>query len=151
MKKIFTLILCLVVPFLFNGCVYDQFKKEENKLLENTISDFYYNISAFDCDKITSQCTKDFVIVEGYKLWNTDSVCVDLMKDKGAKLKYVLKDFKVHVAENTAIIIYKLKETITKDNQVIENDFFESAVLDRTSQTSDIWKISFIHSTEVKK
>jgi hypothetical protein len=149
MRKLFSPLLLVATVLLFNSCVYEEFKKEETKLLEEAVSDFYYNISAFNCDKIADQCTEDFAIVEEYKLWNTDSVCVDLMKDRGAKLKYVLKDFKVHITQNTAIVIYKLKETITKDSLPVENDFLESAVLDR-KPGSDIWKISFIHSTVVK-
>jgi len=151
MRKLFKSILLVTILFLFNGCVFDEYKKEEDKLLEKAVSDFYLNISSFDCRKIKSLCTEDFVIVEDYRLWNTDSVCVDLMNDNGAKLKYVLKDFKVHVAQNTAIVIYKLKETIEKDGKIVENDFLESAVLDRKQGLADNWKISFIHSTEAKK
>lgn len=153
MKKLFILISLLTLPFL-------KAQSNTSKEIELTIENMFEDVfSKFEENSLDKYFTKDAVLFEDGNILNHDSIrllVVDVKKKfddeatKGHKLerKNKFEFMNTIVTNHTAFVYYKNSADFIYDGISIASiNWLESA---RLEKDGDGWKISFLHSTQIK-
>jgi hypothetical protein len=121
----------------------------EHTHVQQVITRLFDGISTLNM-KIISDCmAKDFTVLEDGRMWNLDSIEVQINQMKGIKFTRDnrFNFIKTEVKGNTAWVAYhNTADMIINDMKVVIN-WLESAVLIREGKA---WKIQLLHSTEIK-
>jgi hypothetical protein len=136
---------------LLVGCSPKQCEKDDPKVVEQTILDYFKAISDGEFDKLNSISTIDLVLYEDGLIWNNDSL-VQAVKGyldyfPGAEMSYQLENFDTKVDCNSARTKYINIGKLESPDTTINIKWTESATF---IKENGIWKLEFIHSTPMK-
>jgi len=118
----------------------------EQKQVVDTVSTIFTAARADDVAKFDSVIASDFYIFDGGTRFNAESIMA-LIKAQhavGKRYEWNVTDPDVHINGNTAWIAYVNKGSITDASGTVNQNWLESAFLEKQAGT---WKIVFMHST----
>jgi ketosteroid isomerase-like protein len=118
----------------------------EQKQVVDTVSTIFTAARADDVAKFDSVIASDFYIFDGGARFNAESIMA-LIKAQhavGKRYEWNVTDPDVHINGNTAWIAYVNKGSITDASGTVNQNWLESAFLEKQAGT---WKIVFMHST----
>lgn len=149
MKKL----LFVAVISLISICnVRSQGKlNEKQQSVQKVIIDMFQALSDRDADKLKSNCTPDFVLLENGIVWNLDTLTQKNNQNKAItdfnRINTI--DFiETKVRNNMAWTTYNNQAEVTKNGQHSLIKWLETAVLIKEGK---IWKIEVLHSTLIKR
>jgi len=114
----------------------------------DTISTLFTAIGTDDGAKFNSVIASDFYIFDGGVRFHGEEL-IALMKAQhaaGKRYEWNVTEPDVHISGNTAWIAYVNKGSITDTSGTINQQWLESAFLQKQA---GIWRIVFMHSTRV--
>ena len=120
---------------------------EQRRIVE-IISTIFNAILTQDVAKFDSVIAPDFYIFEGGSRFSRKAL-MDLVKAQhaaGKRYEWNVTEPDVHISGDTAWIAYVNKGSITDGSGTINQQWLESAFLQKQGA---IWKIVFMHSTRV--
>ena len=120
----------------------------DQKQIVTTVNTLFASIRADDSQELDSVLTPDFYIFDGGVRLNEDSLMrfIKAQHAAGKRYEWNVTDPDVHVGGNTAWIAYINKGTITDAAGSVNQQWLESAFLEKHA---GVWKIAFMHSTRV--
>jgi hypothetical protein len=112
------------------------------------VSAIFVAARADDVAKFDSVIASDFYIFDGGARFNGDSIMALIRAQHAAGKRYEwnVTEPDVHILGNTAWIAYVNKGSITDASGTVDQNWLESAFLEKQAGT---WKIVFMHSTRV--
>jgi ketosteroid isomerase-like protein len=118
----------------------------EEKQVVDTVSTIFTAARADDVAKFESVIASDFYIFDGGARFNGDSIMAFIKAQHAAGKRYEwnVTEPDVHISGNTAWIAYVNKGSITDASGTVNQNWLESAFLEKQAGT---WKIVFMHST----
>jgi hypothetical protein len=118
------------------------------KQVVDTVSAIFVAARADDVAKFDSVIASDFYIFDGGARFNGDSIMALIRAQHAAGKRYEwnVTEPDVHIRGNTAWIAYVNKGSITDASGTVDQNWLESAFLEKQAGT---WKIVFMHSTRV--
>jgi ketosteroid isomerase-like protein len=118
----------------------------EEKQVVDTVNTIFTAARADDVAKFESVITSDFYIFDGGARFNGDSIMAFIKAQHAAGKRYEwnVTEPDVHISGNTAWIAYVNKGSITGASGTVNQNWLESAFLEKQAGT---WKIVFMHST----
>ncbi len=124
-------------------------QKSDSTVIIQLLKNDYKTMLSMDLNKHVSNCTEDYLLIEGGDIWNMEKESKwykdDANKVSDRKDNF---DFKhIRIEGNTAYAVYNLKSDITKEGKLTQKNWNESAVFRKVNGE---WKIALIHSTPVK-
>jgi ketosteroid isomerase-like protein len=120
----------------------------EQTQIADTVSTIFIAARADDVAKFDSVIASDFYIFDGGARFNGNSI-MSLIKAQhvaGKRYEWNVTEPDVHISGNTAWIAYINKGSITDASGTINQNWLESAFLQKQA---GVWKIVFMHSTRV--
>jgi len=120
----------------------------EQTQIADTVSTIFIAARADDVAKFDSVIASDFYIFDGGARFNGNSI-MSLVKAQhvaGKRYEWNVTEPDVHISGNTAWIAYINKGSITDASGTINQNWLESAFLQKQA---GVWKIVFMHSTRV--
>ena len=120
----------------------------DQKQVVDTVSAIFIAARADDVAKFDSVIASDFYIFDGGARFNGDSIIALIRAQHAAGKRYEwnVTEPDVHIRGNTAWIAYVNKGSITDASGTVDQNWLESAFLEKQAGT---WKIVFMHSTRV--
>jgi hypothetical protein len=120
----------------------------DQKQVVDTVSAIFIAARADDVAKFDSVIASDFYIFDGGARFNGDSIMALIRAQHAAGKRYEwnVTEPDVHILGNTAWIAYVNKGSITDASGTVDQNWLESAFLEKQAGT---WKIVFMHSTRV--
>jgi ketosteroid isomerase-like protein len=120
----------------------------DQKQVVDTVSAIFVAARADDVAKFDSVIASDFYIFDGGARFNGDSIMALIRAQHAAGKRYEwnVTEPDVHISGNTAWIAYVNKGSITDASGTVDQNWLESAFLEKQAGT---WKIVFMHSTRV--
>jgi hypothetical protein len=120
----------------------------DQKQVVDTVSAIFIAARADDVAKFDSVIASDFYIFDGGARFNGDSIMALIRAQHAAGKRYEwnVTEPDVHIRGNTAWIAYVNKGSITDASGTVDQNWLESAFLEKQAGT---WKIVFMHSTRV--
>jgi ketosteroid isomerase-like protein len=118
----------------------------EEKQVVGTVSTIFTAARADDVAKFESVIASDFYIFDGGARFNGDSIMsfIKAQHAAGKGYEWNVTEPDVHISGNTAWIAYVNKGSITDASGTVNQNWLESAFLEKQAGT---WKIVFMHST----
>jgi len=118
------------------------------KQVVDTVSAIFVAARADDVAKFDSVIASDFYIFDGGARFNGDSIMALIRAQHAAGKRYEwnVTEPDVHILGNPAWIAYVNKGSITDASGTVDQNWLESAFLEKQAGT---WKIVFMHSTRV--
>jgi ketosteroid isomerase-like protein len=118
----------------------------EEKQVVYTVSTIFTAARADDVAKFESVIASDFYIFDGGARFNGDSIMafIKARHAEGKRYEWNVTEPDVHISGNTAWIAYVNKGSITDASGTVNQNWLESAFLEKQAGT---WKIVFMHST----
>ena len=120
----------------------------EKQQIIDTVRSIFAAAARGDVAKFDSVINRDFYIFDGAARFNADTI-VPLIKAQhaaGKRYQCNVTEPEIHISGHTAWIAYVNKASITDASGSVNQDWLESAVLEKQAGT---WKIVFMHSTRV--
>ena len=120
----------------------------EQTQIADTVSTIFIAARADDVAKFDSVIASDFYIFDGGARFNGNSI-MSLIKAQhvaGKRYEWNVTEPDVHISGDTAWIAYINKGSITDASGTINQNWLESAFLQKQA---GVWKIVFMHSTRV--
>lgn len=145
----FFLIFLLIITSVTN--VFSQSDAGTDSLaIQQAVIKLFDGIAAIDSSVIVSQVTKDFLLLEDGRLWNTDSLISVLkpMKKQDFKRTNEFRFVKQQSDGSTTWVVYYNTAHILFNGQTRDVNWLESAVVVKDENT---WKVKMLHSTMLKK
>ena len=141
----FTLIFSANVP---TARAQQMSLTSDQKQVVDTVSAIFIAARADDVAKFDSVIASDFYIFDGGARFNGDSIIALIRAQHAAGKRYEwnVTEPDVHILGNTAWIAYVNKGSITDASGTVDQNWLESAFLEKQAGT---WKIVFMHSTRV--
>ena len=141
----FTLIFSANVP---TARAQQMSLTSDQKQVVDTVSAIFIAARADDVAKFDSVIASDFYIFDGGARFNGDSIMALIRAQHAAGKRYEwnVTEPDVHIRGNTAWIAYVNKGSITDASGTVDQNWLESAFLEKQAST---WKIVFMHSTRV--
>jgi ketosteroid isomerase-like protein len=135
-------------PNVFTARAQQKPLTSDQTQVVDTVSTIFTAARADDVAKFDSVIASDFYIFDGGARFNGDSI-IALIKAQhaaGKRYEWNVTDPDVHISGNTAWIAYVNKGSITDASGTVNQNWLESAFLEKQAGT---WKIVFMHSTRV--
>jgi ketosteroid isomerase-like protein len=142
--KYFIHLICLSFPSI----VFCQQKNDSTAII-NLLKNDYSTMLSMDLKKHISNCTEDYLLIEGGDIWNMEKES-KWYKDDANKVtdRKDNFDFKyIRIDGNVAYAVYNLKSDISKEGKITQKNWNESTVFRKVNGE---WKIALIHSTPIK-
>ena len=143
MKKL----TCLFILFVLMN--FSSFAQKEKDSIEISISRFFDGLSEINPEKIKSQSTDDFLLLEEGEVWNMDTLIakVSMRKNMNIIRTNSFEFIKTEQAGNMAWVSYRNTALfkLNEKQQIVR--WLESAVLVKENGK---WKIKMMHSTRLK-
>jgi hypothetical protein len=127
------------------GCSPEQCKKDDAKVVEQTLRGYYKAISDREFEKLERLSTTGLVIYEDGLIWNNDSLAQAF--NGVNKLSFQLVNLDTKVDCNSARARYMTLGKFELSDTTVHRKFTESATLIKEKGN---WKIEFIHSSPIK-
>jgi len=120
----------------------------EQTQIADTVSTIFIAARADDVAKFDSVIASDFYIFDGGARFNGNSIMsfIKAQHVAGKRYEWNVTEPDVHISGNTAWIAYINKGSITDASGTINQNWLESAFLQKQA---GVWKIVFMHSTRV--
>ncbi len=134
----------LVIVSALYACTEPN-KKDDPEKLKAVLVDYFDGIKSKDLKKMNKNTTADYLLFEGGKVWDNDSLWAAL-DFKNRKIEFRLDSFRIHVDNESGHISYfnhedvYTNDTLTKIIECIENATFR--------KEGGTWKIDFLQSTQ---
>ena len=114
----------------------------------DTVSTVFTAARADDVAKFDSVIASDFYIFDGGARFNGNSIMalIKAQHAAGKRYEWNVTEPDVHISGNIAWIAYVNKGSITDASGTVNQNWLESAFLEKQAGT---WKIVFMHSTRV--
>jgi ketosteroid isomerase-like protein len=114
----------------------------------NTVSTIFTAAGTEDIAKFGSVIASDFYIFDGGARFTGDSIMalIKAQHAAGKRYEWNVTEPDIHISGNIAWIAYVNKGTITDASGTVNQNWLESAFLEKQS---GVWKIVFMHSTRV--
>jgi ketosteroid isomerase-like protein len=135
-------------PNVFTARAQQKPLTSDQTQVVDTVSTIFTAARADDVAKFDSVIASDFYIFDGGARFNGDSI-IALIKAQhaaGKRYEWNVTEPDVHISGNTAWIAYVNKGSITDASGTVNQNWLESAFLEKQAGT---WKIVFMHSTRV--
>ena len=127
------------------GCSPKQCEKEDPKVVEQTLRDYYKAISDREFEKLESLSTKDLVIYENGLIWNNDSIAKAF--NGVNKISFQLMNLDTKVDCNSARARYRTLGKFEYPDTTFHPTFTESATFIKEKGN---WKIEFINQSPME-
>jgi ketosteroid isomerase-like protein len=120
----------------------------DQKQVVDTVSTIFRAASAEDIAKFDSVIAPDFYIFANGSRFNGDAIMGAIKAQHAAGKHYDehVTEADIHISGNIAWIAYVNKGSITDASGTVNQNWLESAFLERKAST---WRIVFMHSTRV--
>jgi len=120
----------------------------DQKQIVDTVSTIFTAAHADDVAKFDSVIAPGFYIFDVGARFNGDSIMalIKAQHAAGKRYEWNVTEPDVHISGNTAWVAYVNKGTITDASGTVNQNWLESAFLEKQAGT---WKIVFMHSTRV--
>jgi hypothetical protein len=114
----------------------------------DTVSTIFTAARTDDVAKFDSVIASDFYIYDGGARFNGDAVMnlIKALHAKGMRFEWNVTEPDVHISGKMAWIAYVNKGSITDASGTVNQNWLESAFLEKQAGN---WKIVFMHSTRV--
>src|SRR5690349_12779903 len=122
--------LAVVMLFNLSGNAFAQSIRNSNEQsLQTVVNKFFDALAALDVEKAKSLCTADVTILESGKVWNFDSLAIQISsrKAKSADFRRVnkLNFLKTNISGNTGWVYYMNEAMITFDGKMTHVKWIE--------------------------
>lgn len=124
-----------------------QKRTDDPKELEKVISGYFEAIKNKDLAGMNALTTADFMLFEGGKAWNNDSLYYYIKSNPPFKPNWTFDFKRITIDESTASVVYHNHGVFILDTLRQEMDWLESANFVKENGT---WKMSLLHSTEMR-
>jgi len=116
----------------------------------DTVSTIFTAARTDDVAKFDSVIASDFYIYDGGARFNGDAVMnlIKALHAKGMRFEWNVTEPDVHISGKMAWIAYVNKGSITDASGTVNQNWLESAFLEKQAGN---WKIVFMHSTRVPR
>jgi ketosteroid isomerase-like protein len=145
--------LAVTLALIFSPSVFTARAKQnplisEQRQVVDTVSTIFTAAGADDVAKFDSVIASDFYIFDGGARFNGDSIMalIKAQHAAGKRYEWNVTEPDVHISGNIAWIAYVNKGSITDASGTVNQNWLESAFLEKQAGT---WKIVFMHSTRV--
>jgi hypothetical protein len=153
MSSQFPIALALTFALIFSPNVTtaraeQKSSTSDQKQVVDTVSTIFTAARADDVAKFDSVIAPGFYIFDVGARFNGDSIMA-LIKTQhaaGKRYEWNVTEPDIHISGNTAWIAYVNKGSITDASATVNQNWLESAFLEKQAGT---WKIVFMHSTRV--
>jgi len=153
MSSKLTMALAVTFALMFSTNVFTARAQEkaltsDQKQVVDTVSTVFTAARADDLAKFDSVIASDFYIFDGGARFNGDSIMalIKAQHAAGKHYEWNVTEPDVHISGNIAWIAYVNKGSITDASGTVNQNWLESAFLEKQAGT---WKIVFMHSTRV--
>ncbi len=135
-------------PNVFTARAQQKPLTSDQQQVVDTVSTVFIAARADDVAKFDSVIASDFYIFDNGARFNGDSIMalIKAQHAAGKRYEWNVTEPDVHVSGNTAWIAYVNKGSISDAAGTVNQDWLESAFLEKQSGK---WKILFMHSTRV--
>ncbi|MFT3824159.1 MAG: nuclear transport factor 2 family protein [Chitinophagaceae bacterium] len=148
MKYIFITIYSFFLSTLFANAQSGVTDKE--KLAQKTVIDFFQALADRNADAVSSNCTKDLLLLENGAIWNLDTLVLKIGQNAPADYKRVntIVFIETKVVGKTAWTTYNNQADVTRNGKSGIVQWLETAIL---VMEDGRWKIKTLHSTLLKR
>ena len=140
-------VICLLC--LGSSAIAFSQKNDTTTIIQLLKSD-YGTLLSMDIKKHMSNCTEDYLLVEGGEILNMEqeSKWYADVANRATDRKDNF-DFKyIRIDGNVAYAVYNLRSDITKEGKLTQKNWNESTIFRKVNGE---WKIALIHSTPIKE
>ena len=153
MSTQFPIALALTFALIFSSKVSTARAQQKSlasdqKQVVDTVSAIFSAASTEDIAKLDSVIAQDFYIFANGARLNGDALmgAIKALHAAGKRNDEHVTEPDIHISDNTAWIAYVNKGSITDASGTVNQNWLESAFLEKQAGT---WKIVFMHSTRV--
>jgi len=134
----------IAMTVFLSGCYRP--KVDEPDELKQLFESYFHGIETKDHKKIIDATTDDFVLFEMGRVWNNDSVFINIDRNLPFEVRYTFRDYKIH-ADHTSgdITCFNHGEFVFGDSTKQTLDWIESATF---RLIDGKWRMNFLHITE---
>jgi ketosteroid isomerase-like protein len=120
----------------------------DQRQVVDTVSTIFSAVGAEDIAKLDSFIAPDFYIFANGMRFNGDALmaAIKALHAAGKRNEEQVTELDIHITGNTAWIAYVNKGSTTDASGTVNQNWLESAFLEKQAGT---WKILFIHSTRI--
>jgi ketosteroid isomerase-like protein len=138
----------LFSPNVFRARAQQKPLTSDERQVVDTVSAIFIAARADDVAKFDSIIAPGFYIFDVGARFNGDSIMalIKAQHAAGKRYEWNVTEPDVHISGNTAWIAYVNKGSITDASGTVNQNWLESAFLEKQAGT---WKIVFMHSTRV--
>lgn len=142
------IIALMFSPIVFTARAQQKPLTSDQQQVIDTVSAVFIAAREDDVAKFDSVVAPGFYIYDGGKRFDGNSVMglIKALHAAGKRYEWNVTEPDVHVSGNIAWIAYVNKGSITDASGTVEQNWLESAFLEKQAGT---WKIVFMHSTRV--
>jgi ketosteroid isomerase-like protein len=145
------LAVTFALGFSANVCTAQAQQKSltpEQRQVVDTVSTIFSAVGAEDIAKFDSVIAPDFYIFANGTRFNGDGImgAIKALHAAGKRYDEHVTEPDIHISGNIAWIAYVNKGSITDASGTVNQNWLESAFLEKKAGT---WKIVFMHSTRV--
>jgi|HubBroStandDraft_4_1064222.scaffolds.fasta_scaffold00057_28 ketosteroid isomerase-like protein len=135
-------------PNVFTARAQQKPLTSDQRQVVDTLNTIFIAARADDVAKFDSVIASDFYIFDGGARFNGDSIMAFIKAQHAAGKRYEwnVTEPDVHISGNIAWIAYVNKGSITDASGTVNQNWLESAFLEKQAGT---WRIVFMHSTRV--
>ena len=153
MSSKLTIALAVTFALIFSQNVFTARAQQkpltsDQRQVVDTVSTIFTAARADDVAKFDSVIASGFYIFDVGARFNGDSIMalIKAQHAAGKRYEWNVTEPDVHISGNTAWIAYVNKGSITDASGTVNQNWLESAFLEKQAST---WKIVFMHSTRV--
>ncbi len=142
MRQTLTLLALVSMQLALSSC---GTQKEDPKVLEQVLTDYFEGIKSRDLSKLNALTTDDFVLFENGKIWTNDSLVRENPKIGKVKRDWTFDFLKVEADQEIGnMIYYNHGHFVVNDTIQRKIEWLESASFRKVNGE---WKLNFLHST----
>jgi hypothetical protein len=146
MKYVYVLQVILAVVF-FSGCEQNRSTDDPEKL-KTVLLNYFDGIKNKDFNKMLESTTDDFLLYEDGRIWNNDSVFMNIKRNVPFSVEYKFDNFKINVDNMSGdMTYYNNAEFVFNDTIKLSFNCIESATF---RKNAGVWRMNFLHLTERK-
>jgi ketosteroid isomerase-like protein len=138
----------IISPNIFTARAQQKPLTSDQRQVVDAVSTIFTAARADDVAKFNSVIASGFYIFDVGARFNGDSIMalIKAQHAAGKRYEWNVTEPDVHISGNTAWIAYVNKGSITDASGTVNQNWLESAFLEKQAGT---WKIVFMHSTRV--
>ena len=138
----------IIMSGFVSGCYQDK-SVSDPTVLKRVFESYFIGIETKDYKKLTDAVTDDFVLYEMGRVWNNDSVIVNIKRNLPFQVRYTFTNHKIHVDQLSGdITCFNHGDFLFGDSTTQSFDWIESATF---RMVDGKWRMNFLHITEKHK